>query len=233
MRGVNIEHMIKHNQDGAVSGLGLSLGLTIFLLIIAIAFGGWAFVSRSDYKNNTDSKIADAVTIAKKQEGSAKDAQFLQDEKKPLRTFNGPEAYGSIKLDYPKTWSGYIDSKGNGSAVVDGYFYPNTVPAIGDPNSVFSLRMQVLQQPYSQALDQIKSYSSNKSIAVPPTITPYALPKVPATVGLKISGSLPNGKLGTMIVLPLRAQTIEIWAETNQFTPDFENIILPNLSFVP
>lgn len=225
--------MIKHNQDGGVSGVGVSLVLTILLLIGAIAFGGWAYLSRTDYKNNTYAKIADAVTIAKQKEGTAKDAQFLQDEKKPLRTFQGPEAYGSIKIDYPKTWSGYVDTKGNGSVFVDGYFAPNIVPAIGDANSIFSLRVQVLQQPYDQALTLIKSTATNSSVVVPPVITPYVLPKVPGTVGIKISGTLVNGKQGTMIALPLRAQTIEIWAETSQFTPDFENLILPNISFVP
>lgn len=88
--------MIKHNQDGAVSGLAISLVLTIVLLIAAISFGAWSFASRSDFKNNTDSKVKDAVAVAKQQESAAKDAQFIQDAKKPLRTYSGPEAYGSI-----------------------------------------------------------------------------------------------------------------------------------------
>lgn len=230
---VTINHMIKHNQDGGVSGLGLSLGLSIFLLIAALAFGGWAFLSRSDYKNNTDSKIADAVTIAKQQEATAKDAQFVQDEKKPLRIYKGPEAYGSLDINYPKTWSGYVDDRGGSSSIlVDGYFYPNIVPSIANTTSVFSLRVQVLNQTYAVSLAAIQQKASNKS-QVPPVISPYTLPKVPSAVGIKVSGNLPNGKQGTMVVLPLRAQTIEIWAETSQFTPDFEANVLPNLSFVP
>ncbi len=226
--------MIKHNQDGAVSGLGLSLGLTIFLLIAATVFGGWAFMSRADYKNNTDSKIADAVTIAKQQEAAAKDAQFLQDEKKPLRTYKGPEAYGSVHIDYPKTWSGYVDDKGaTNSIVLDGYFYPNIVPSLTNPNSTFALRLQVLGKTYEEVLKAIKASATNSGVKTPPVITPYSLPKVPGAVGIKTTGTLPNGKQGTMIVLPLRAQTIEIWAETAQFTPDFEASILPNLSFIP
>ncbi|MDB5170494.1 MAG: hypothetical protein JWO35_188 [Candidatus Saccharibacteria bacterium] len=225
--------MIKHNQDGAVSGLAISLVFTVLLLIGAIAFGGWAFMSRADYKSNTDSKIEDAVIIAKQQEGSAKDAQFLQDEKKPLRTYKGPEAYGSLEINYPKTWSGYIDDKGkSSSALVDGYFNPSVVPSITDETSVFALRIQVLSQQYSQVLSTVKSSTTNGSTA-PPTISPYALPKVPGTVGIKVSGTLPNGKQGTMIVLPLRSQTLEVWAETSQFTPDFEASILPNFSFIP
>ncbi len=231
--GGTIDHMIKHNQDGEVSALGISLVFAVLLLIGALAFGGWAFMSRSDYKNNTDSKIADAVTIARQKEASAKDAQFVQDEKKPLRTYKGPEAYGSLDIQYPKTWSGYVDDKGiNSSILVDGYFYPNVVPSISSPTSVFSLRVQVLSQTYDKSLEAIKQKATNKNI-VAPVITPFALAKVPSALGIKIVGTLPNAKQGTMVVLPLRAQTIEIWAETSQFTPDFEANILPNLSFIP
>jgi hypothetical protein len=230
--------MIKHNQDGGVSGLGISLVMTVILLVGALGFGGWAFMSRNDYKTNVDSKIADAVTIAKQQEGSAKDKQFAEDEKQPLRTYSGPEAFGSIQASYPKTWSGFVDDTGKSSnALLDGYFYPNIVPSIAqDAPSVFSLRMVVTNQSYAQTLATIMSQSSsNNTGVVPPTISPYALPKVPKAIGIKLVGTLPlqSKKQGEMVVLPLRDKTLQIWSETAVFTPDFETNILPNFTFSP
>ncbi len=223
--------MIKHNQDGAANGLVISLILAILLLVGAIIFGAWAYTSRQDYKNNSDAKVAAAVQVAKDQESSLKDKQFQEAEKNPLKTYNGPEAYGSLSVAYPKTWSGFVDDSGSGnSALVDGYFYPGVVPSITKQGGVFALRIQVLSQPYNQTLTSLSSLQQSKA---PPQISPYALPKVPKVVGVKVSGSLPNNKTGTMVILPLRSQTLEIWTDGTQFSGDFNNIILPNFSFSP
>lgn len=235
--------MIKHNQDGAVNGLAVSLVLTILLLIGAIVFGVWAYGGRQDYKNNVDAKIAAAVTVAKQQEASAKDKAFAEAEKNPLKTYHGPEAAGSIVLMYPKTWSGYVadatssdNSGGSGNAILDGYFYPGVVPSVNNQGSVFALRLQVLNQSYS---DIVKNLNGSNNSDNPPTVSPYALPKVPKVVGVRVDGSLPisgnNGddKTGSMVILPLRSQTIELWTEGNQFLGDFTSIILPNFSFSP
>jgi hypothetical protein len=222
--------MIKHNQDGQVSAVAVMLVFAVLLLIVMIGFGGWAFSSRQDYKNNTDQKITAAVTVAKQQESSAKDVAFAEAEKNPLRTYNGPEAYGSIVAQYPKTWSGYVDDTGNDSgALVDGYFYPGIVPSLTNTSSVFALRIQVTSQSYSDSLTAFTSLQQTGKL----TISAYALPKLPKTVGVKVVGLLPNSKSGEMVVLPLRDKTLELWTEGSQFTPDFENNILPNFSFSP
>jgi hypothetical protein len=231
--------MIKHNQDG-VSGVVVSLVLTIVLLLGTIGFGIWSFGSRQDYKDNTDAKIASAVEIAQKQEAATKDKQFAEEEKSPLKAYSGPEAYGSIILNYPKTWSGYVadssssSSGGGGGTPIDGYFHPGVVPSINDQGSVFSLRIQVLGQSYSQTVNNI----SNSGAQNPPKVAAYAFPKVPKTVGVKVTGTLPvsggNGdKTGIMVILPLRSQTLELWTEGNQYQGDFNRYILPNFSFSP
>lgn len=219
--------MIKHNQDGATSVLiAAVLGV---LLVLALGFGGWAFVNMQDYKNNSDEKSAAAVKVAKQEESTAKDAQFAEERKNPLRTYNGPQAYGSMVVKYPNTWSGYVDvSQGDGQPV-DGYWYPGIVPSINAESSVFALRVQVLGQSYSSILQEISGQGDGQA----QTISAYALPKVPKAVGVKVTGALRDGKNGTMVLLPLRDQTLQIWTEGTQFTKDFNNIILPNFSFSP
>jgi len=217
--------MIKHNQNEAGNVL-VTVSLSFFLVIVLV-FGIWAFAGRQDYKNNTDAKITAAVAVAKQQEDTSKDAQFAQESKNPLRTYNGPQAYGSLVIKYPNTWSGYVDSNGSGSAPLDGYFYPGIVPAIGADSSVFALRVQVLPQSYSQAVQAATSGTGQ-------VVSAYALPQVPKTVGVKVTGTLPDSsKTGTLVILPLRDQALEIWTEGTQFTDDFNNSILPNFSFSP
>lgn len=230
--------MIKHNQDGAVSGVVISLVLTVLLLVGAIGFGIWAFGSRQDYKDNVDAKITQAVQVAKQQEDTAQAKVYAEKEKQPLRTYTGPDAYGSVQIQYPKTWSAYVDDSGKDSSKpVDGYFAPSVVPSISNDSSVFAVRVQVLGQPYADVLDQLSQdqQSSGDNGSVPLKITPYALPKVPKTVGVKAVGTFSdkNNKLATMVVLPLRSQTLEIWTEGDRYQSDFNNYILPNATFVP
>jgi hypothetical protein len=107
------------------------------------------------------------------------------------------------------------------------------VPSISSPASLFAVRIQVVGQPYDQVLATITNQLKSSSNSVPPTYTPYALPKVPKAIGVKLVGTLPDQKQGEMVILPLRSQTIKIWTESDQFKADFENNILPNFSFVP
>lgn len=221
--------MIKHNQDGAVNGVVISLILTVLLLIGAIAFGGWAYTERQDYKDNVDQKIAIAELAAIKQEGFAKDKIFAEKYKYPYDTYNGPEATGSLVIVYPKTWSGYVDDSGKGSAPLDGYFKTGTVPSINDQNSVFALRTQVAGMEYSEFMKYISSQQRAGKVKV----SAYALPKVPKTVGVLVVGEIESDKVKTMVVLPLRNQTLKIWTEGTTYLNDFNKIILPNFSFSP
>lgn len=217
--------MIKRNQYGAVNG-GLLAFILVILLLMALAFGVWAYIGRQHYKTNSAAIVAAAVTVAKQQEDVVKDAQFAVVQAQPLRTYNGPETYGSLVVQYPKTWSGYVDDTGSGSALVDGYFASGVVPPLTNTNSNFALRVQVVAQSYSQTLQSLTGSGTAK-------VNAYALPKVPKAVGVEITGKLSGGKSGTMVVLPLRDKTLQIWTEGDQFLNDFNAYILPNFSFAP
>jgi hypothetical protein len=220
---------MKHNQNGAVNSLVISLVFAVILLIGAAGFGAWAFNSRQDYKNHTDVKIGVAVTAAKKQQNAVDAVQAAEDAKQPLETYHGAEPAGSIVLEFPKTWSAYINDTG-GNPLIDAYFAPGIVPALTNPNSIFALRVQVLNQAYPGI---VQSYAGQAKAGLV-TINAYALPKVPQAVGVKISGQLTKqGLTTTMVILPLRSQTIELWTQTNQYLDDFNNNILANFSFSP
>ncbi|HVU59826.1 MAG TPA: hypothetical protein VHC98_03235 [Candidatus Saccharimonadales bacterium] len=211
------------------SALLIPFIITVLFLVGAVVFGGWAYSKMVDYRDNVNAKINTAVAAAKDAEGKAKDAQFAEEEKRPLRTYTGPAAYGSIKIQYPKTWSAYIADDSNGSPFVNGYFYPDHVPDIQSRSSAFALRVQIVDQSYSVVLSGVEGFVQQGKTKV----TPYAAAKVPSIVGSRIDGELPNQKNGSMIVLPLRNTTLELWTEAPSFQNDFDTIILPNFSFSP
>jgi hypothetical protein len=220
---------IAKNQAGRVSVLIFPLIFVILLLIGAVSFAAWAFTGRQDFKNNVDQKVAVAVNNALKVEDAKKDAQFSQDYKKPLKQYTGPSAYGSLKLQYPKTWSAYIDETDNGATGLNGYFYPDFVPTLNNPANSYALRVQVVNQTYATVLKTLSGYVlSQRSV-----ITPYSLPSLKNVVGSRVEGIVISGKVGSMVLLPLRDKTLELWTEAAQFDDDFNNIILANASFSP
>ncbi|MDL2342248.1 MAG: hypothetical protein QFB87_04185 [Patescibacteria group bacterium] len=221
--------MIKHDQNGSLNSLLVPLIVVTLFFVGSASFAAWAFASRQDYKTNTDEKIASAVTLARQNESTLKDKQFAEVEKNPLRAYTGPQAYGSLVIKFPKTWSAYVDDTGNGSSVVDGYFHPGAVPSLTSPSSTFALRVQVLSQSYTSVVTSFKGAEQLKKASV----APYALPLVPSVVGVRVDGAIKPNKTGSMIVLPLRDKTIEISTEGGEFGADFTNNILPNVSFSP
>lgn len=213
--------MNKLNQDG--SGLAIGLILVSVLLVAALGFGGWAFSGRQDYKNNVDQKIAVAVDDAKKKQQSEDAVKYAEEAKNPLKTYTGPEQFGSVSVTYPKTWSSYVRTNSN---LFNAYFHPDFVPTTDNQNNNFALQVEVVQQTYSSVLG---GFNGQKEVAV----KPYALPKVPKVVGVRVDGKISSNKTGSMIVLPLRGTTLKIYTQSDQFKADFDNIILPNISFVP
>jgi hypothetical protein len=223
--------MSTRTQKGEINVLIIPLIMLSLFFIAAAAFGYWAYTERQDYKYNSDKKAAAAADLARKQEDLIKDKAFVEAEKRPLAAYDGPEAYGSVHVEYPKTWSVYIHSMANDTQPLDAYFNPRLVPSVQDQNSVYSLRVQVVPTTYTRVVQGFSAGIKQGKV----TVTPYSLPKVPNVTGVRVDGLIHPGKknTGSMVVLPLRDKTIEIWTENAQAMNDYNTIILPNFNFSP
>jgi hypothetical protein len=219
--------MISKNERGSIA-LIAALGVSVVLFIAAAAFGLWAFASRQDYKDNADKKIGAAVEVAKQQTATAKDKEFVEKEKSPVKGYTAPETFGKLNFQYPKNWSAYVDEKGSSGQGLDGYFHPNFVPGLQSGTN-FALRVQVVSAAYDQVLRQFDSGVKSGAVRV----SPYQPSKVANVVGARVDGQIDPKKQGSLVILPLRDKTIKIWTESDQFQGDFNNTVLANLTFVP
>lgn len=223
--GVPVGKTPKHG----ISAVLIALIISVILLIGTIVFAVWAYAGMQDYKLNAQEKIDKAVAIAEEKTATAKDAEFVEKEKIPNKTYTAPATAGDLKIVYPKTWSAYVTQNDTGSDIVNGYFHPDYVPA---PNSGtdFALRVQVVSRSYDQVLQQYESKARSGKLV----ISPYRPAKVPnSPLGVRIDGEINTGQQDTMIVLPIRDKTIMVSTESQQFIPDFEKIILENLTYSP
>jgi hypothetical protein len=225
--------MLKTNQKGFTSvALAVAFGV---LFVAASSFAAWSFMGRQDYKNNSDKKSAAAVESAKKAQAKELQEKFDEDYKKPNKTYKGPEAYGSISFDYPKTWSGYV-SENSGSEPINGYFHPDIVPVVGG-NTAYALRAELVNSAYAQVLQgyssDIKSGKLKASAYVPPKMTTAANVQPGTRLDGVVNRVQSGEQKGSLVLLQVRDKTLKIYTESTNFSPDFNNTVLPSLTYLP
>jgi hypothetical protein len=185
-------------------------------------------MSREDYRKNVNKKIDEAAEIAVKRAETKKENEFIQREKRPLRTYKGPQSLGSMSIQYPKTWSVYVDQSDESEISV--FAHPKLVPADTGKNSpAYALSVQVVNEPYDQTAEDYQSQVEKGEAKA----RPYKLPKNPSVVGLRVDGLVDSDHRGSAVILPLRDKTIIISTLSQQFTGDFDKIILNNFTFIP
>jgi len=226
--------MKKHNQSGSAAVVVAII--TTVLLIAVSAFAVWAFRGRQDYKNNVQPKINAAAVAAKNAQAAQDKQQFDEEAKNPNKTYQSSPTYGSITFKYPKTWSAYVDES-NLTEPINGYFFPDKVPGI-QSNTAFALRLELVSTPYSQVLQQFSSQLKAGTVKAAAYIPPQMAGKANVQPGTRLDGAIVRTSTGTalqgsMVVIQVRDKTLEISTQSPTYLPDFNNIVLATLSFIP
>lgn len=160
---------------------------------------------------------------------------LLRRKKSLLTSYISPAVYGSVGLNYPKIWNAAISESTDNIVTVNAFFQPKiiSIPSLTDSsgkNSVsFALRMQLLKTSYSSVVGNFAALSSSGKIKV----TPFRAALVPSVMGVRLDGEIFPGKQSSMVILPLRDKTIQVWTESEQYLSDFNDSILPSLTFLP
>jgi len=213
----------QHLERGSVNPLVISNAL---LAVLVIALGGtmvWALTNYSDQKNNTDSKIAAAVTVAKTAQKEASEKDFVEREKAPYEQYIGPADLGQVTFNYPKTWSVYT-AKSNGD-VLEVYLHPKVVPTV-QQGQQFATEIEVLNRPSDQIL---KTYES----AVKKGDLKSSQIVVNGFNGTRLDGTFSSSIKGSLVIFKLRDKTLTVGTDAETFRNDFDGIILKSLDFNP
>jgi hypothetical protein len=213
----------QYDQRGEVNPLLLiSIVLTILVLGLG-SFSIWAYVNYTDQKNNVDQKIAAAVADAKRQQTTDDQAKFAEQEKQPTRPFAGPDDLGRVSLSYPKTWSVYVDKDGSSNNNYEAYFAAGVVPPILS-KTPYALRVTVENKTYEEVLKAFQD-----------TVKKGDLKSSPVTLqgqtGTRLDGKFSKDISGSMVLFKVRDKTLEVYTQSPTFQPDYDNIILPGLTF--
>ena len=111
---------------------------------------------------------------------------------------------------------------------VNGYVHPNFVPGLLS-GTAFALRFTINTQSYDELLKQHAGDIESGKVRV----APFRAKNVPNVLGSRLDGELFENQKDSMILLPIRDKTLVIWTESDQYLADFNNTILPTLTFSP
>lgn len=186
--------------------------------LIGAGLGVWALVNYIDQKDNVDSKVALAVADAVKTQADEDAASFLEKEKQPNRQFAGPDDYGHLTFDYPKTWSVYVDKDALSGGTYEAYLNPAVVPPVS-ANERYALRVTIAESDYDKVVEDYKSLVTKGDLQ-------SAVFKIDEeNNGTRLNGNFTKDIRGSAVIFKIRDKTVTLRTDAETFTADFEALI--------
>jgi len=200
------------------SKLWLILSIVFIATTLAALGGGvWAYMNYLDQKDNTDAKISTAVATGVKNQADKDAANFLEKEKQPNRQFVGPDDFGRLSFNYPKTWSVYLASDSTDGGTFEAYLNPATVPPVDDATQ-YALRVTIEQRSIEAVLDEYDDLVQEGALKATGA-------KADGTDGTRLEGAFTEDIRGMAIIFKIRDKTVTIRSDAETFRGDFDALI--------
>ncbi len=204
-------------EHGAVDkGLLLVIGLSL-LSAIAIGIAVWSFINYNEQKTNVDGKIAEAVATAKKEQADLDEAKFAAREKEPNREFVGPDDYGRVTFNYPKTWSVYVNKDVAKGGTYEAYLNPVSVPAVTTTQQ-YALRVTIEEKDYDQVIANYGTLVRRGDLRTSAT-------SANGVNSTRIDGSFSKDIRGSAVIYKIRDKTLTLRTDADTFKADFDALI--------
>ena len=204
-----------HESGAANTWLIVAIVGIVTTVGLGVAFG-WALMNYFDQKDNVDTKVSTAVTIAVKDQADKDAATFEAADKKPNRQFAGPEDFGALNFEYPKTWSTYIEKDAsNGS--FQAYLNPVSVPPVSTTTQ-YALRVTIETKDYDTVLNTYQALLKKGDLK-------SSTVKINAVDSTRFDGSFSKDIRGSAVVFKIRDKTVTIRSDADTFKPDFDALV--------
>ena len=210
-------------SNGESSLLKIVIIILLSLLLVgALLLSFYLYTEYVAASTNLESQVKSAVLDAVKEREDELEAEFAEREKTPTRSFSGPENYGSLTVEYPKTWSVYVSNDASDGKTFQAYLHPREIPPISD-STILALRIKIedatletVSKRYASALKKGTVQSSAVSVN-----------GVDAT---RYDGQITNNFVGSVVIFRIRDKVVTLETDAEAYREDF-NKILETLTF--
>lgn len=212
-----MSHRTYKNEQGGISGSMIAIiGLSL-LVVVAGGAAIWAYMNYTEQKTNIDGKIEVAELNARKDEAEKEAEKFAQREKEPNRQFVGPDDYGRLTFNYPKTWSAYVARDTSRGGTYEAYLNPVTVPPVSSTQQ-YALRVLIEERDYDQT---VKTY---EALVKKGDLRTSAV-SANGHSGTRLDGNFTKDIRGVAVIYKIRDKTLTLRTDADTFKHDFENVI--------
>ena len=209
----------RDSSAGSINGALIAIIALTILFIGSGATAVYAYLQYRDASTNLNEKISLAKAEAKRQQATEDEEKFAQREKEPNRQFVGPDNYGRVTFNYPKTWSVYESSSDSSSGgTYRAYLNPIKVPPVAGASTQVALRVTIEQRDYSQVLQTYQPLVKTGKL----TSSSFS---ANGHDGTRLDGSFTEKIRGSMVVFKIRDKTLTIQTDADTFKPDFDALI--------
>lgn len=202
---------------GAVSGTTIVISILAVLLVAMGGLAVWSYMNYYEANTDVEGKMAVARAEAAKEQAEEDEAKFLEREKEPNRQFVGPDDYGRVTFEYPKTWSGYVAKDASRGGTYEAYFNPVLVPAVKNTER-YALRVLIEDRDYESAVDRYRGQVTSgklKSSAI----------SVNGVNGTRLDGNITEDIRGAIVLFKIRDKTLTVRTDAETFKNDFDKLV--------
>ncbi len=196
----------------------------IVLSLTTVTFIGlfvWMSVQYNETRSDVDGQINRAVAIAKDEQATALEAEFLEREKYPFKTFSGPADYGQLTFEYPRTWSVYVAADASNGGDFSAYFNPIQVNVVSK-DTINALRVTIRDKSFDDVAAEYQRYMDKKD-------SNLSVETITTTKGItanRYSGNIPNTDLnGYIVIFKIRDKTAILQTDSVLFEEDFNKLL--------
>lgn len=207
----------KLRESGQVEGRTIALVILTILFIGVTALSIWLFINYTEQKTDVDMKIEAAVAKAEKSQADADEKKFAEREKEPNNQFVGPEDYGRVTFNYPKTWSVYVNSNVVNGGKFEAYLHPLVVPKVSATEQ-FALRVVIEENSYDKVIATYSKLIDDGSLK-------SSSFSANGASGMRFDGNFTKDIRGSAVVMKIRDKTLTIRSDANTFKADFDALV--------
>ena len=195
----------------------------IALSLIAVTFVGlfiWMAVKYNDASTDVQGQIDVAVAKARDEQKTKDEAEFLEREKYPYKTFSGPADYGQLTFEYPKTWSVYIAEAANTGGDYNAYLNPIEVNTVGK-DTVNALRVTIRDKSFDEVTAEYQRAMDRKDSDLRMNSVTFN-----GITGNRYDGTIPGTDLnGFVVIFKIRDKTAILQTDSKLFQADFDKLL--------
>lgn len=196
----------------------------IVLALIAVTFIGlfiWMSVQYNEVNEDVTGQINSAVMVAKDKQAQELEAEFLEREKYPYKTFSGPADYGQLTFEYPRTWSVYIAADASSGGDFSAYFNPIQVNTVSK-DTINALRVVIRDRSFEDVASEYQRYIDKKDS----NLTVESITMSSGVTANRYTGNIPNTDLnGYIVIFKIRDKTAVLQTDSVLFKEDFDRLL--------